>query len=149
MAAVFALLFFVVCFMLADRVRNLRDTSFRGRDCSVRGPASLPHKHKGMVARQTGIGGKQRIPMRGCHAIGLVGVGLLIAGFVFLTKDPKLFDQWYEWIVGPFLWMMGCSLMIAWALGCLCHLLSREDKRVANVVLEPPAQDLPGMDKAG
>jgi hypothetical protein len=54
MNAVFALLY-VVSFMLADCVRNRRDPSGTGRDCSVPGPASLAHKHKSTVARPTGV----------------------------------------------------------------------------------------------
>jgi hypothetical protein len=104
-----------------------------------------------MIAnREVGsIGPKRGTAMRSCHAIGLVGVGLVIAGWVFLTKDdPKLFAQWYEWVVGPFLWMMGCSLIVAWALGCLLHVLPRVRKPVESVVVEPPAEDLSGMDMA-
>jgi hypothetical protein len=47
-------LLFVVSLMLADCVRNRRDTSGTGRECSIPSPTSLPHKHKSTVARQTG-----------------------------------------------------------------------------------------------
>jgi hypothetical protein len=56
MAAVFVLFFFfVVSFVLADRVRDRRDTSGAGRDWSIPGPTLLPRKHKSAVARQPGV----------------------------------------------------------------------------------------------
>jgi hypothetical protein len=53
MSVVFFALLLVVSLMLADRVRNWRDTSGRGRDCSFPSPPNLPHKHKNTVAPQT------------------------------------------------------------------------------------------------
>ena len=50
----FAALLLVVSLMLADCVRNWRDPSGRGRECSIPGPSGLRQKHKGTVARQTG-----------------------------------------------------------------------------------------------
>jgi len=47
-------LLFVVSLVLEDCVRNRRDTSGTGRDFSIPGPSSLPHKYKSTVARQTG-----------------------------------------------------------------------------------------------
>jgi hypothetical protein len=57
--------------------------------------------------------------MRDTDVIGIVGGGLLIAGIVFGIADSKLFDHWYDWVFGPFFWMTGCTLMIAWIFGRL------------------------------
>jgi hypothetical protein len=54
MSVVFFALLLAVSLMLEDRVRNWRDPSGRGRDCSIPGPTSLPHKHKSTVAQQAG-----------------------------------------------------------------------------------------------
>jgi hypothetical protein len=54
MSVVFFALLLAVSLMLADRVRNWRDPSGRGRDCSIPGPTSVSHKHKSTVARQAG-----------------------------------------------------------------------------------------------
>jgi len=51
--------------------------------------------------------------MRHSDTTGVVGVGLLIAGLVLF----KLFDRWCHGVLGPFFWMMGCVLMITWAVG--------------------------------
>jgi hypothetical protein len=95
------------------------------------------------------IGAKRKNPMRIYRAIGLVGVGLLIFGWVLMTREIKLFDQWYvEWIEGPFLWMMGWTLTIVWAAGRLAHMLDREDHRDATVAFEAPAKDRPELPRA-
>jgi hypothetical protein len=55
--------------------------------------------------------------MRGNDVVGIVGGGFLVAGIAFGITDPKLFDHWYDWVFGPFFWMTGCTLMIAWTFG--------------------------------
>lgn len=79
-----------------------------------------------IASRAIGSIAPKRRPMRTYHAIAPFGVGLLIVGMVFLAKDPNFFDQWYEWVVGPILWMMGCTLTIASALGYLAHIGARD-----------------------
>ncbi len=64
--------------------------------------------------------------MRRIDALFIIGVGLLIAGAIFLATDPKLFDHWYDWVFGPFFWLMGCVLMVAWAALRFGHGLSHE-----------------------
>lgn len=63
--------------------------------------------------------------MRGTDVVGIVGGGFLVAGIVFGITDPKLFDHWYDWLFGPFFWMVGCTLMIAWAFGRLVPQVER------------------------
>ena len=55
--------------------------------------------------------------MRGTAIAGIVGGGLFIVGIVFGVRDPKLFDHWYDWVLGPLFWIAGCTLMIAWVFG--------------------------------
>ena len=59
--------------------------------------------------------------MRHDDATGVVGAGLLIAGLILF----KLFDRWYHGVLAPFFWMMGCVLMITWALGWVGRRLQR------------------------
>jgi CBS domain-containing protein len=79
----------------------------------------------------------KRSPTRIYDAIALFGLTLLVAGLIFLARDTRLFDQWYEWIVGPFLWMMGCTLMITWAAGHLAHIgAGKIQARVTEVAVK-------------
>lgn len=70
----------------------------------------------------TGLIAPKRGPMGAYRTVALVGMGLLIAGFVFLAKDSNSFDLW-SWILGPIMWMMGSTLMIATSLGYLVNVM--------------------------
>jgi len=62
--------------------------------------------------------------MRHSDATGVVGVGLLMAGLILF----KLFDRWYHGVLGPLFWMIGCVLMITWAMGLVGRCLQRYGK---------------------
>lgn len=72
--------------------------------------------------------------MRHSDATGVVGVGLLITGLILF----KLFDRWYHGVLGPFFWMMGCVLMITWALGRVGRRLQRRASPPPEGVAAPP-----------
>ncbi len=54
--------------------------------------------------------------MRPINLVGIAGAALLAAGIIFGFNDAELFDNWYDWIFGPFLWVVGCALVSAFIL---------------------------------
>lgn len=54
------------------------------------------------------------------HTVNLaafIGVGFLAIGAMFCVTDLMLFDNSYVLLMGPILWIVGCALMVAWAVG--------------------------------
>ncbi len=54
------------------------------------------------------------------HTVNLAafaGVGFLAIGAMLSVSDLALFDTPYASIMGPISWIVGCTLMIAWAIG--------------------------------
>jgi hypothetical protein len=54
--------------------------------------------------------------MRKIDIVGIIGAVSLLAGIAFGFNDAELFDHWYDWVFGPFLWVLGCALMSAFIL---------------------------------
>ncbi len=55
--------------------------------------------------------------MHTINLAALTGVGFLVIGAMLSVSDPALFDTPYALIMGPISWIVGCALMIAWAIG--------------------------------
>ncbi len=54
--------------------------------------------------------------MRKIDIVGILGAGLLIIGIAFGVNDTELFDHWYDWVFGPFLWVLGSVFLSAFVL---------------------------------
>ncbi len=55
--------------------------------------------------------------MHTVNAAGLAGVGFLAIGALLSVPDLGHFNTFYALIMGPILWIVGCALMVAWAIG--------------------------------
>lgn len=53
--------------------------------------------------------------MHTVNILAIVGVGFLAVGAMFCVTDLMLFDNSYVLLLGPILWIVGCALMVAWA----------------------------------
>jgi hypothetical protein len=54
------------------------------------------------------------------HTVNLAafsGVGFLVVGAMLSVSDLALFDTPYALLIGPISWIVGCALMVAWAVG--------------------------------
>ncbi len=67
--------------------------------------------------------------MRIIDVIGIIGAASLVAGIAFGFNDAELFDHWYDWIFGPFLWVFGCTLISTFI---LVRLLSSPPDRTSR-----------------
>ena len=55
--------------------------------------------------------------MHTADTTALAGIGFLAIGAVFSRSDVALSRTSFELMVGPMLWIVGCALMVAWAIG--------------------------------
>jgi hypothetical protein len=55
--------------------------------------------------------------MNTLNAAGFAGIGLLVMGAIFSRLDLTPSRTALELMIGPVLWIAGCALMIAWAIG--------------------------------
>lgn len=55
--------------------------------------------------------------MHTVNVAAFAGVGFLVIGAMLSVSDLALFDTPYALIIGPISWMVGCALMVAWAIG--------------------------------
>ncbi len=63
------------------------------------------------------------------------GVGFLAVGAMFSIADLALFDTAYALVIGPISWIVGCALMVAWAIGRVGLAVTRG----SDVSNEPPS----------
>lgn len=52
--------------------------------------------------------------MHNFNLAAFAGIGFLAIGAIFLL-DPTVFHRSYGMMVGPIFWIVGCALMVAWA----------------------------------
>ena len=54
--------------------------------------------------------------MHNINLAAFAGIGFLAIGAIFLLPDPTLFHTSYGRMAGPIFWIVGCALMVAWAI---------------------------------
>jgi len=55
--------------------------------------------------------------MHTANIAAFAGVGFLAIGTIFSVSDLSLSRTSFELMIGPVLWILGCALMVAWAIG--------------------------------
>jgi len=55
--------------------------------------------------------------MHTANIAAFAGVGFLAIGTVFSVSGLSLSRTSFELMIGPVLWIVGCALMVAWAIG--------------------------------
>ena len=55
--------------------------------------------------------------MHTANIAAFAGVGFLAIGTIFSVSDLSLSRTSFELMIGPVLWIVGCALMVAWAIG--------------------------------
>lgn len=55
--------------------------------------------------------------MQTINIAGFAGVGFLAIGTIFSVSDLALSRTSFELMIGPVLWIVGCAMMVAWAIG--------------------------------
>jgi hypothetical protein len=63
--------------------------------------------------------------MHNVNLAAFAGIGFLAIGAIFLLPDPTLFHTSYGMMAGPIFWIVGCALMVAWAIGRVALALTR------------------------
>ncbi len=85
--------------------------------------------------------------MQTVNVAGLAGTGLLVNGAMLSVSDLSLFDTPYALIMGPISWIVGCALMVAWAVGRVALAVghgSEAQKRVDRTRGQPPRASVRG-----
>ena len=59
--------------------------------------------------------------MHTTNVLAIVGVGFLAIGAIFSVSDLTLSCTSFELMAGPIFWIVGCALMVAWAIGRVGH----------------------------
>jgi hypothetical protein len=73
--------------------------------------------------------------MHNINLAALAGIGFLAIGAIFLLPDPILFRASYGMMVGPIFWIVGCALMVAWAIWRVSLAVTRN----SDISDEPPS----------
>jgi hypothetical protein len=55
--------------------------------------------------------------MHTADTTAFAGIGFLAIGAIFSISDVALSRTSFELMIGPMLWIVGCALMVAWAIG--------------------------------
>jgi hypothetical protein len=55
--------------------------------------------------------------MHTADTTAFTGIGFLTIGTIFSISDVALSRTSFELMAGPMLWIAGCALMVAWAIG--------------------------------
>jgi hypothetical protein len=55
--------------------------------------------------------------MHTADTTAFAGIGFLATGAIFSISDVALSRTSFELMAGPMLWIVGCALMVAWAIG--------------------------------
>ena len=55
--------------------------------------------------------------MHTVNIAAFAGVGFLAIGAIFSVSDLALSRTSFELMAGPIFWIVGCALMVAWAVG--------------------------------
>ena len=55
--------------------------------------------------------------MHTANIAAFAGIGFLAIGTIFSLSDLSLSRTSFELMIGPALWIVGCALMVAWAIG--------------------------------
>ena len=63
--------------------------------------------------------------MHNINLAAFAGIGFLAIGAISLLPDPTLFHTSYGMMAGPIFWIVGCALMVAWAIGHVALALTR------------------------
>jgi len=63
--------------------------------------------------------------MHNVNLAAFAGIGFLAIGAIFLLPDPTLFHTSYGMMAAPIFWIVGCALMVAWAIGRVALALTR------------------------
>lgn len=63
--------------------------------------------------------------MHTVNVLPIIGVGFLAIGAMLCVTDLMMFDNSYVPLMGPILWIVGCTVMIAWALERLAIVVNR------------------------
>ncbi len=66
--------------------------------------------------------------MHTVNVLPIIGVGFLAIGAMFCVTDLMLFDNSYVPLMGPISWIVGCAVMIAWALERLAIVVNRDSE---------------------
>ena len=73
--------------------------------------------------------------MHNINLAAFAGIGFLAIGAIFLLPDPTLFRTSYGMMVAPIFWIVGCALMVAWAIGRVSLAVTRN----SDISHEPPS----------
>lgn len=71
--------------------------------------------------------------MHNINLAAFAGIGFLAIGAIFLLPDPTLFHTSYGMMAGPIFWIVGCALMVAWAVGRVALAVTRN----SDITAEP------------
>lgn len=66
--------------------------------------------------------------MHNVNVLAIIGVGFLAIGAIFCVMDLMLFDNSSVLLIGPLLWIVGCALMVAWAVGRVALSMDRDSE---------------------
>jgi hypothetical protein len=74
--------------------------------------------------------------MHTANIAAFAGVGFLAIGAIFSVSDVALSRTSFELMIGPVLWIVGCALMVAWAVGRIALSMGRDDQQKSSRLRE-------------